>query len=482
MIVVTFTTVGYGDFSPVTVYGQMVSMFVLLFGVGLVSVKLGQLGTVIATVNNHKKKYQTNPDVGHIIITGTITQANLKALLSEHFHPDHKTADKFEVEDVIIMNPFPPTPYIKNMLVHDDNYTKLTYYEGDVLDADDLADVCIDKAKHAHLPVNPESEDHELDDARIIVRATALKHSNPDISIHAQCHLMVTKRHLEKLLPYGDNQHCPDVVVCLDLLKSRAFAQNCLAPGSSTLIANLFASFSDNGFGEDGNVKKSDQWLSQYYHGCGQELYSKPTPPCLVLRTFEEAVVSIFNGHIIKANESEGDFEPNGVILVGVVEHPENVNSVTRPRRVLMNPGRDYIIPKDSKLLLIADDEDIATAVQFATKSPIGSGESRHLVGCMRLNLKADEHHHNKTQQQLLAKKQRRKTTGTIRSNTINVVEAKAPPSPTRTVEPESDNVHINNLLEHTKVISKKLDALSKRKKSGLACDYIDTFRHIRRG
>ena len=55
-----------------TVYGQMVSMFVLLFGVGLVSVKLGQLGTVIATVNNHKKKYQTNPDVGHIIITGTI--------------------------------------------------------------------------------------------------------------------------------------------------------------------------------------------------------------------------------------------------------------------------------------------------------------------------------------------------------------------------------------------------------------------------
>ena len=31
MIVVTFTTVGYGDFSPVTVYGQLVSMFVLIY-------------------------------------------------------------------------------------------------------------------------------------------------------------------------------------------------------------------------------------------------------------------------------------------------------------------------------------------------------------------------------------------------------------------------------------------------------------------
>ena len=46
------------------------------------------------------------------------------------FHPDHKNSYKFEVEDVIIMNPMPPALFIKNMLVHDENYTKLTYYEG----------------------------------------------------------------------------------------------------------------------------------------------------------------------------------------------------------------------------------------------------------------------------------------------------------------------------------------------------------------
>jgi hypothetical protein len=466
MIVVTFTTVGYGDFSPVTVYGQLVSMFVLIFGVALVSAKINQISTVIATVNHYKKKYLTNPDVGHIVITGAITEENLEALLGEHFHPDHKTADKFEVEDVIIMNPTPPAPFIKNMLVHDENYMKLSYYEGDVLDDEHLADVSIKQAKHAHLLVDPHSKNHELDDARIIVRATALKHSNPDISVHAQCHLTVTKRHLEKLLPYGENQHCPDVVVCLDLLKSRAFAQNCLAPGSSTLIANLFASFSDSELELD-NISLGDRWLIQYYHGCGQELYSKPTPPCLIKRTFEEAVLSIFRGHIITPNEDEIDQEPSGVILVGVVEHPDNVNSVTRPRRVLMNPGKDYIIRKDSKLLLIADDEDIATSIQFATKSPKGSDESKHLVGCMRLFLSADDHHHNKNipEMEQVAKK-RRSTIGavTMRSKPPVTTTDSVPSSPER--KPlDADNIHLDALLEHTRNINKKLDALSKRKK-----------------
>ena len=365
MIVVTFTTVGYGDFSPVTVYGQLVSMFVLIFGVALVSAKINQISTVIATVNHYKKKYLTNPDVGHIVITGAITEENLEALLGEHFHPDHKTADKFEVEDVIIMNPTPPAPFIKNMLVHDENYMKLSYYEGDVLDDEHLADVSIKQAKHAHLLVDPHSKNHELDDARIIVRATALKHSNPDISVHAQCHLTVTKRHLEKLLP------------------------------------------------------------------------------------------------------DEKDQESSGVILVGVVEHPDNVNSVTRPRRVLMNPGKDYIIRKDSKLLLIADDEDIATSIQFATKSPKGSDESKHLVGCMRLFLSADDHHHNKNipEMEQVAKK-RRSTMGavTMRAKLPVTTTDSMPSSPER--KPlDADNIHLDALLEHTRNINKKLDALSKRKK-----------------
>jgi hypothetical protein len=485
MIVVTFTTVGYGDFSPVTVYGQLVSMFVLIFGVALVSAKINQLSTVIATVNHYKKKYSLNPDVGHIVITGAITKENLEALLGEHFHPDHKTADKFEVEDVIIMNPSPPAPFIKNMLVHDENYTKLTYYEGDVLDDADLADVSIQQAKHAHLLVDPESKNHELDDARIIVRATALKHSNPDISIHAQCHLTVTKRHLEKLLPYGDNQHCPDVVVCLDLLKSRAFAQNCLAPGSSTLIANLFASFSDSEL-ELKNLSKCDEWLKNYYHGCGQELYSKQTPPCLIKRTFEEAVISIFQGHIITADEDEDTVEPSGVILVGVVEHPNNVNSVTRPRRVLMNPGKDYIIRKDSKLLLIADDEETATSVQFATKSPIGSGESKHLIGCMRLYLKAEEHFHNKNISDVVENKPRRSTIGAIKTQASNVESTEpfsAPSSPLILPKKGDENIHMDALLEHTKIINKKLDALSKRKKKRprmrLHWTRLDTFDEV---
>ncbi|SHG27819.1 potassium channel family protein [Ornithinibacillus halophilus] len=42
-VLTTFTTVGYGDFSPVTTAGKLFSIFMYLFGIGLVGIVLGKI-------------------------------------------------------------------------------------------------------------------------------------------------------------------------------------------------------------------------------------------------------------------------------------------------------------------------------------------------------------------------------------------------------------------------------------------------------
>lgn len=476
MIIVTFTTVGYGDFSPVTLLGQGVAMGIIMFGVGFVGLKIGVIQNILATSNSFKSKYVMKGEIGHIIVSGTITKDNLNSLLHEHFHPDHKTPDKFEVEDVVIMNPSPPPSFVLHMLVHGDHALKLQYYEGDVMSMKDLENVSISTAKHVHLLVNPDAASHERDDARIIVRATALKSHNPDVTIHAQCHMVVTKRHMEKLLTRGTEQHCPDAVVCLDLLKARMFAQNCLVPGSSTLIANLFASFSAPESEE--NASEEDTWLASYFHGCGQELYSKQAPSCFHNRSFQEAADAIFRGHFIRNNESEEDQdEAGGVVLVGVVEHPNNFGMGDNRRRVLINPGKHYIIKEDCKLLLIADDEEVATAIEFATQTPRTSSGNKYLAGQMRVNLDPDNHpsHNNLLDKIRAREEQARRASLNARALKAKVADSAitADLSQTRNADDKLGNTegisqeeHIQLLVEHTKKIDKKLDAMGKNRKA----------------
>lgn len=504
MIVVTFTTVGYGDISPVTVLGQAFGMIILIIGVGLIGLKIGDMTTIITTANAYKSPYKTIEEIGHIIITGTITKVSLKALLKEHFHPDHMTPEKFEVEDVVIMNPTAPPPFVMHMLVHGDHALKVSYYEGDVMSQEDLDNVAINQAKHVHLLVNPEAPNHELDDARIMVRATALKSHNPNVTIHAQCHLIVTKRHLEKLMTRGTEQHCPDAVVCLDLLKARMFAQNCLCPGSSTLIANLFASFSGP---ENAVYKESEAFLDNYFHGCDQELYSKRAPTCLQHRSFEEAADAIFRGHFItKEDGPDDEDEPGGVVLIGVVENPDNVgNEKGTRRRVLINPGKDYLIPSDCKLLLIADDEEVATAVMYATETPRKSKHNKYLAGQMRINLHPDNHPHNTNMEQL----ERSRDERAARRKSLNRKSMRKAKESAEVIELGNEEVsnevtsalskalangtdadHIKILVEHTKKIDKKLDSLSKMRKARHkmrlhwrhldAFDEVDTSHHLK--
>lgn len=57
---VTMTTVGYGDFIPITVTGRIVSIFLMIVGVGFVSILSGGIASFLISQRRKKRKLNTS--------------------------------------------------------------------------------------------------------------------------------------------------------------------------------------------------------------------------------------------------------------------------------------------------------------------------------------------------------------------------------------------------------------------------------------
>ena len=78
-------------------------------------------------------------------------------------------------------------------------------------------------------------------------------------------------------------------MICLAELKLGFIAQSCLAPGFSTMMANLFAMRS----GETSS--DMDDWQRDYLQGTGCEMYTEILSPSFVGMTFNQASVLCFS-------------------------------------------------------------------------------------------------------------------------------------------------------------------------------------------
>lgn len=63
--IVTITTVGYGDISPVTATGKFIASFIMLMGYGIIAVPTGIVTTEMAMIARSRKQgHQTCPGCG----------------------------------------------------------------------------------------------------------------------------------------------------------------------------------------------------------------------------------------------------------------------------------------------------------------------------------------------------------------------------------------------------------------------------------
>ncbi len=85
--IVTLTTVGYGDYSPESIAGRWVAMFVMAGGLGSVAILTGLLADEIreARIQERDKTPELDDDIDHVM---AILEAEMDKLRARVSHPE----------------------------------------------------------------------------------------------------------------------------------------------------------------------------------------------------------------------------------------------------------------------------------------------------------------------------------------------------------------------------------------------------------
>jgi voltage-gated potassium channel len=85
--IVTLTTVGYGDYSPATVPGRWVAVFVMAGGIGTVAILTGILADAIreAKISDRDETPELDDDIEHVI---TVLEGEMDRLRAKVSHPE----------------------------------------------------------------------------------------------------------------------------------------------------------------------------------------------------------------------------------------------------------------------------------------------------------------------------------------------------------------------------------------------------------
>lgn len=69
--VVTSTTIGYGDYTPVTLFGRLVGLYIMIVGIALLAGIIGKIGSVAITYSEKRRKGMAQLAIAdHIVVIG----------------------------------------------------------------------------------------------------------------------------------------------------------------------------------------------------------------------------------------------------------------------------------------------------------------------------------------------------------------------------------------------------------------------------
>ena len=285
VMLVTTSTVGYGEVSPVTLLGKFSIMLMIIFIVVMTSIMTNDLFETLRYSSYWARlTYNKVPSSTHVVVCGDLREASLLEFFSELFHEDHNNDNLHAV----VLSGEPPWREMHSIMRNPKFALYVTFLEGSALNHVDLGRASVHTAAAIFIMTDKFTADPDQQDARAILQQFSLKRyiSAWDLdhapSFHMQLIRVENMRHLEM-----DTEEQTDVVVCLNEIKMGIMALNVLYPGSSILIFNLLMSFADGdddsddeaGFSESKGIEELDEddgndWVDEYLRGCDWEIYT----------------------------------------------------------------------------------------------------------------------------------------------------------------------------------------------------------------
>ena len=362
-IVVTSTTVGYGDFSPSSALGQFLICLYMIAAIAYVPNAANEIVRLAGLKSPYAKaRYRPFKGISHVVVAGEFTASGLRDFFTEMFHKDHGT---IELQVVLLL---PPTPAyeIKQIILSPQYSVAVKYLEGSPMNDADLDRAAVDKAKCTFVLTNKFCDNPNEADASTILQALSIKRfirrrTGKEILQCLQLMRPENKHHFTAFCGGADkaaaaaeaaagsskeaamlhdaipqDKYC---IVCVDEIKMKLMAQTMLCPGLVAMMCNLVSSIDEAPLDKD-----AQEWASEYQEGSGYEVYLKPFPPSFTGVPFSEIALLVF--------------EQLGATLFAI-----EISGPDLPARIVLNPG-NWVLPDvrayHVRGFLVAEDDDSA--------------------------------------------------------------------------------------------------------------------------
>eukprot|EP00736_Rhodelphis_marinus_P014370 Rmarinus@m.1205 len=326
-VVVTVTTVGYGEITPETDITRIVMSFTIIVFFVVIPIKVSQLVGVIESTPEFRHGLHRTPSGRHIVLCGSMEASAICVFLKELFHDRHYPANA-DLR-VVLLNPDLPSLELRQVLEIPEFETRVMYYRGTAMDEDDLC--AIRAYASAAVFVLTRRSPPAYEDRLAILRTMAIlklfssrktaeeeaesfrgvgrsaqmpRHTRTPPPVFLQ--LNRYSRRVEFLKRAGVAK-----IFCVEKMKMQVLARTCLCPGFSTLLCNLLSSHDR----PQTKPLPMDDWQAEYSWGMCNGIHKLEFDETFFDLPFPRAVEDLYRSF--------------GVVLFAVQCAPEDRHSDT---------------------------------------------------------------------------------------------------------------------------------------------------------
>ena len=392
--IITMSTVGYGDFYPISIPGKFLVSLMLAVTFAIISKQTNKLLQLMGLQSIYARQRYFKTNAPHVIVCGNIASNSARDFLQEFFHPDHGRDDS----KLIILSPHTPDAAMEYLLRSPEYETNTVYLEGSAMNELDLLRCETCDCEYVFVLANKFCTDPGAEDAATALRAISIKKhvaqnaKGKNIPVILQL-IRPENKHNFTSSVYGRKEMSN--IICMDEIKLHLLAKTALCPGFSTMISNLIKSCAEDA--SDSNPT----WLQEYVGGVGQEIYRTKLSQRFNGMTFSQAATYIYknfqstmfavevtdidveadaNTLGVSRSQSRGDLESSSK---SGIKKSTSISSLFRnfklaasgkrssfkqlSKKVLLNPS-GFIIGSESEtyVFVLADDQGAADKLTFA--------------------------------------------------------------------------------------------------------------------
>ncbi|XP_050423570.1 potassium channel subfamily T member 2 isoform X2 [Adelges cooleyi] len=316
-VVVTFSTVGYGDFVPDIWPSQLYMVVMICIALIVLPTQFEQLAFTWMERQKLGGSYSSHRahSEKHVVVCSTTLQADTIMDFLNEFYAHPLLQDYF----VVLLSPMELDTTMRMILQVPIWAQRVIYIQGSCLKDGDLSRARMSDAKACFVLAARNYADKAAADEHTILRSWAVKDYAPTVPQYVQIFRPENKLHVK----------FAEFVVCEDELKYALLANNCTCPGASTLVTLLL----HTSRGQEGQTSP-EEWHRLYGRCSGNEIYHILLGDSRFFGEYEGKSFTYASFH------SHRKF---GVSLVGVrpADLPEFYEDT-----ILLNPGPRHIMKK----------------------------------------------------------------------------------------------------------------------------------------